>query len=345
MEHIFPQPSGLPPLDTSALNSTQTSPPFVIHIEHLDIKDHVYWRPSAFVKFTPALRESGFLRSIPPEELKSLLFLLTFLTPNGDCWPSLAQLAEAMGVSTGKARERMERLTDWRWQDKAMVVTAQHGNGEQACALARGMIPVTEDAQKSSYDEPIPIKAASRDAVIAYSRARYTRPRAEVEREIAELNDWDLPNDEEFSEDDAYDVEPGPPEPPEDAPSPPTASSESAQPGASAALDATATLDVQQRDSSRQRKMRRQLARVGLNNEEVQLLMDQFEHGRIRRQLLWLPYRHARNPSAYLLAAIEGNYAPPPLLRRAPTPTINLPPPPNLETELPPHPDEPASNP
>ena len=96
--------------------------------------------------------------------------------------------------------------------------------------------------------------------MIAYSRERYARPRAEVERMIAEQNGWALPED--------------------------------------GADDATA-------------QVRRRLLSLGVSKEQVSLLMDSFDLERIQRQLDWLPYRNARIPSHFIVAAIQGDYEEP----------------------------------
>ena len=69
--------------------------PFLIYIRHLDKTQDGHWRPHALLTLTRALRTSGFLSVLPPEELRNFLLLLTFLTPNGSCAPTLLQLADA----------------------------------------------------------------------------------------------------------------------------------------------------------------------------------------------------------------------------------------------------------
>ena len=90
--------------------SPESQPPLSIVLERLDISPDGRFRPAAFVKLTQAFRKSGLLQTLPPEELKSFLTLLSFLTPNGECSPALGQVAGAMRVSHGKARARMQRL-------------------------------------------------------------------------------------------------------------------------------------------------------------------------------------------------------------------------------------------
>src|SRR4028119_672954 len=90
-------------------NSGQ-EPPFTLFIEHRDKTRDGHWRPEAFLMLSRSLRTSGFLVALPPEDLQSFLLLLTFLTPNGDCAPTVSQLATALRLSHAKTRARMDPL-------------------------------------------------------------------------------------------------------------------------------------------------------------------------------------------------------------------------------------------
>ena len=80
----------------------QPQSPLAIILERLDVTPDGRFRPSAFIKLTKVFRTSGLLQALPPEELKSFFVLLSFLTPNGACSPTMQQLAGAMRVSQGK---------------------------------------------------------------------------------------------------------------------------------------------------------------------------------------------------------------------------------------------------
>lgn len=166
-------------------SSAERVAPFIIRIQHLDVKPGGYFRPSALIGFGQGLRTSGFLHSLAPEELKNLLLLLSFITPNGECAPNLLQLSQAMQTSEGKARERMQRLARQMWRERPLVMETRLGNGLEAYAPSLGFLPVVEDNSHDIKETAPPLKAAPREEVIALSRERYGRPRAEVEREIA----------------------------------------------------------------------------------------------------------------------------------------------------------------
>ena len=166
-------------------------PPLSIILERLDVEQDGHFRPSAFIKLTKAFRISGLLQSLPPEELKSFLLLLSFLTPNGACSPTAQQLAGAMRVSQGKAKARMQRLAQLRFENEPLVIHLILGNGQEAYTLNGKIIPTLE--QPLEETRPEPIKAVPRERLIEYSRHRYARTREEVEKQIAEINGWETP--------------------------------------------------------------------------------------------------------------------------------------------------------
>src|SRR6185503_19540194 len=81
--------------------------PFRLSIRSADQK-HDGPVDSGAVLLTSALRTSGFLHALPPEDLKTLIFLLTLLKPDGQCELTLHELAAAMRVSIVRTESRME---------------------------------------------------------------------------------------------------------------------------------------------------------------------------------------------------------------------------------------------
>ena len=179
----LPSPASAPPepLEEAQVNAK----PFVIELLRLEVKPTGKFRPDSTVQLTRALRTSGLLLTLPPDELKTLLCVLTFTTPNGTCNPTLSQLAEAMGVSPSKARERLGRLTSFRWKGQGLVFEMPPQGEEVRFALAPALVSFVERTPSLSSPsfalEPV---LAGREAIIAYSRAHYARPRLEVEATI-----------------------------------------------------------------------------------------------------------------------------------------------------------------
>ena len=121
------------------------------------------------------------------------MYLLTFLTPSGDIVPTHVELVQAMGVPERSVRYRMERLMQCQWQGKPLVLTLIRNSGLDAFMVSPELITV-RTAPASAPPEPYQgPRVASREAVIARSRATYAKPRREVEAMIARLNNWDLP--------------------------------------------------------------------------------------------------------------------------------------------------------
>ncbi len=293
-------------------NTTNGTKPIAIEVHRWIDLTNGGWRSCAFVKLTSALRTSGLLLALPAEDLKNLLFLLTFTSASGDCLPTVQQLAHAMNISERKVRRRMERLTQFRWQGKPLVTAIRRGNGQDAYTLATGQRrnEVLDDnettgqqdhtvsghevsGQPSSEVSPSrPL--ARREEVIAASRGQYGRPRAAVEAEIAREMGWD--------------------QPPYVSAPPTNADSRPPQPGRPAER---VPLRAQPSDSSvtAEEHIRQQLRDVGVEEEWVDYLMEKFDRERIQRQLQWLPYRKAQKPARMIVSAIEKDYEEPYALR------------------------------
>jgi len=163
-------------------------PPFVIYIAHEDKSRDKHWRPSAIIGFTPALRASGFLSNISPEEFKSLLLLLSFLSTDGRLSASLPQLAHVLQFSQAKTRARFERLIAVRWLEQPIVFATPWNSGTEVYALVPGFIPTVE--QMDSEPQLPPLQAVPREVIIEHSRRKYARTREEVEQEIATMMQW-----------------------------------------------------------------------------------------------------------------------------------------------------------
>lgn len=230
------------------------------------------WRPDALIALTKTLRTSGFLMAMPPEDLKSLLLMLTFLSPNGGCTVTVQQLATAFYLSPKKTRVRMNRLVDFRWLDQPIVRYHRAESGVETYALQPGFLPLVEE-RIQPLPQPV-LKAAGREAVIEHSRRTYARTREEVEAEIARLNNWKPIGD-------------------------------------SKPVGEKLTADVKPLNPQ-VAKLRAALLEVGLLAQQADDLLDRYDVPRIERQLEWLPLREARSPVGFLLSAIKNDYEAPP---------------------------------
>ncbi len=90
------------------------------------------WRERVFVKLYVAARTSGLLAAIPDREWKTLCALATFMDPAGDCYPSQAEIARALGVNRCTAATRLSALSRFRWRGQTIVtrVRVRGGTGQ-----------------------------------------------------------------------------------------------------------------------------------------------------------------------------------------------------------------------
>lgn len=290
--------------------------PFQITLRRLDETPAGKFDPGASVEITSALRTSGLLLALPGEELRTLLFVLTFAHPNGHVQPALLELARALRLSPRKARERMVRLQRFSWNGKPLLHELRRENGLHAWTPSPRILGTIQEPSRVMQDgsgSPT-IQAAGREAVVAHSRAAYARPREEVEAEIARLNGWEWPSrtiaqtQEELRRQALA-----------QANAPPVSSSSLSEPTTPLNQPAMPTSTNPEHDSAR-----RLLLAVGVPRDTAADLVARFEADRILRQVQWLPLRKANNPVRFLVAAIEGDYEAPLALRRK-----QLPPPPD----------------
>lgn len=232
------------------------------------------FRPAARLLLTSFLRTSGLWKVLPPDELRDLMLLLTFLSPNGRVQPTLPELAEAMQASHTQTRARMLRLSRRVWRGCPLVVELNRQSGLDAYLPgghilgSHQMTEAPTAAAQTVLTEP----RAGRDVLVAHSRARYATPRAEVEADIARRMGWGAPA---FEED------------------PPDVAEE-------------------------KRTLYDKLSEQGVSKTQAVDVLGRFDLAVVRRQLEWMPYRAAKNPSRYLQAAIENNYEAPVAMRVRP---------------------------
>ena len=232
------------------------------------------FRPAARLLLTSALRTSGLWITLPPDEMRDLTLLLTFLTPNGRVQPTLPELAGAMHASHAQARSRMLRLSRRMWQGQPLVIELNRQSGLDAYLPGRQLLGnrQMQEAPAAASQTILVEPRAGRDLLIANSRACYATPRAEVEADIARRMGWGAP---------AFDDDPP---------------------------------DV----AEEKRSLYDKLSEQGMSKNQALDVLSRFDLSVVRRQLEWMPYRGAKNPSRYLQAAIENNYEAPVAVRVLP---------------------------
>ena len=179
------------PDDQTRHDEVPRQTPFVIEHRQEDRTGPAF-RPSARLILTDRVRTSGLWRALTPEDFKTLALLLTFITPNGWCRPTLPELADAMEVSHGKAKGRMERLLQATWRGQPLATLLPRPDGLDAYLPGRPLV-AHENAPEPEPPQAAPARTPGREAVAAYSRARYAKTREEVERQIGEMMGWGPP--------------------------------------------------------------------------------------------------------------------------------------------------------
>lgn len=64
-------------------------------------------------------------------------------------------------------------------------------------------------------------------------------------------------------------------------------------------------------DGERAVRLAVELRRLGVSHTRTVELLSHFDHADIEQQLIYLPFRSCRRPSAFIIEAIRGNYSPP----------------------------------
>ncbi|HEY3412821.1 MAG TPA: hypothetical protein VGM51_07160 [Armatimonadota bacterium] len=167
--------------------------PFAVLMARLDATPDGHFRPGSFVVFTESLRASGILAELAPDSLRDLLLLLTFAKPDGDCLATADGFAAALGVTESEGRSRLKRLADIRWRGAPVAASLKSPPGVETYRPSPTVLGLLGELDVKEEERRLDYRPAGRAAVTAYSRAQYARPRAEVERQIAEMNGWTDP--------------------------------------------------------------------------------------------------------------------------------------------------------
>jgi hypothetical protein len=178
-------PTAMPPGgDWQQLQASDEDRPFAV--EHLRIEEtQAEFTPAARLAITAALRTSGLLAVLDDAHARTLLALLSCLSPNGEARAAAFQVAEVLGTYERDARSRLERLAAAIWRGGPVVLRSEHGTLLPSYAVAPGLLS-DEHPQPEPEVTVLPIPAAGREAVVQASRTAYAVPRAEAEAAVAE---------------------------------------------------------------------------------------------------------------------------------------------------------------
>ena len=162
-------------------------PPFVIEHRHVPTNDRgTRFQPEARLFVSETLRTSGLLASLPDREAKNILWLLTYLHPNGHLFAPVTLLARDMGVSEREVRKQFLVLATTYWKEAPLVRHLSESSMERFLLTEHVL---GEETLETSVSLPVPNQVSPpghREAIIQMSREKYARPRAEVERMVLE---------------------------------------------------------------------------------------------------------------------------------------------------------------
>jgi hypothetical protein len=182
------------------LKEPVSAQPFTLTINYILEDKPGHFKPEATVRINRSLRSSGFLLHCPADDLKTFLCMLTFAHPNGHCQVSVPEFAAAMYLSAARTRKRLERLAKVSWQDQPVIQAITRQSGLTVYSPSPLLLETVSLPMPTPEMAPMPVMTAGRDAVINRSRERYTKPRLEVEAQIAEHMGWDQPGIDEAPE-------------------------------------------------------------------------------------------------------------------------------------------------
>lgn len=161
--------------------------PFVVeHRLAPDPQKRNSFTPEARLFISPTLRTSGLLGSLNDHDIRNLVWLLTYFTPNGYLIAPLASLAKEMQLAERVVRKQFAQLAAVRWQGSPIIHHLVDNDLERFV-----LDPQILGAESLEVNVPVPEyrplpPGGYREEIVQASRAAYARPRAEVERIVLE---------------------------------------------------------------------------------------------------------------------------------------------------------------
>jgi hypothetical protein len=141
--------------------------------------------PSARLAVSTALRTCGLIAALDDQQARTLLALLSCLSPNGELRAASFQVADVLGMSEREARSRLDRLAQATWREGPVVLRVEQGLFLPAYSVSPCLVG-HEHPEPETQVKVLPIPTAGREAAVAASRAAYAVPRAEAEAAVAE---------------------------------------------------------------------------------------------------------------------------------------------------------------
>ena len=247
-----------------------SNPPFTVVSRRADATPAGYFTPMAEIAFSRCLAASGLLSRLSATEAKTLLAVLSIVTPNGRISATARQVADAIGVPVPVAVVRLLALSRRRWRGRHVIFSVDGGGGLSAYVPSPEIVGQRLGPLETETRVDRAAPGAGSEAVVQASRQRYARPRSVVEAEIERENGGMLPEERDAAR--------------------------------MASQEIASTLE------DADRHVRERLVKHGVDYRVANDLVRKHGRDRVATQIAYLPYRKAKNAAKMLVSSIEDDY-------------------------------------
>ena len=267
-----------------------------------------------FIRMDRAVRCSGLLAFLSPEELQTLIAFLTFVDESGRCKLSSRTLAQALNLSESQAQKRLRNLCQIRWHNRPLVVRE---NDRDAGRFLPGSYRIMEV-------EGLTVLS---DGTCQPAKGNHDRVDAGAPSHVSSSGDGRKVESGEGDRDaircQAGKADTGKRTPTSEAP---YASADNLPPdkthitGNSCVVAGNINKEHTTEDrrclhgvvnTDKRKRILRELLRYGVSGSTASEMLDKYPTERIAGQLEMLPFRNAKEPAAMLVKAIKDDWTAP----------------------------------
>ena len=269
-----------------------------------------------FIRMDRAVRSSGLLAFLTPEELQTVIALFTFVDESGRCRLSSRTLAQTLNLSESQAQKRLRKLCQIRWRNRPLVVrendrdAGQFVPGSYRIMEVEGLLALPDGTRQPAKGNH---GGSSRDSVDAGASSH-----------VSSSGDGSKPEGVEGNGDairrQAGKADIGKRMPTTEAP---YTSADNLPPdktritGNSCVVAGNINKEHTTEDkdgaanTDKRKRILRELLRYGVSGSTASQMLDRYPIERISEQLEMLPFRNAKEPAAMLVKAIRDDWAAP----------------------------------
>ncbi len=269
-----------------------------------------------FIRMDRAVRSSGLLAFLSPEELQTLLALLTFVDESGRCKLSSRILAQTLNLSESQAQVRLKKLCLVRWHNRPLVVrendrdAGQFRPGSYRIMEMEGLLALPDGTHQPTNQNR---GGSGRDGVDAGGSSHVRSSRDGPKLEGAEGNKAGIGR--QAGKSDAGEQTSTTEAPYTSAHHPPPANTRITGSSCVGANNINKELTTECRDravnTDERKKLFSELLHCGVSGSIASEMLDKYPRDRIAGQLGMLAFRNAREPAAMLIKAIKEDWTAP----------------------------------